>query len=210
MLDKVENRGIEKGIVKGESCGENKMALLVKKLFEQNRIDDEQKKLSEEQISRLEMIGMQWGSRYDRQWNEVYQAAKRYFDAYGNLDVPVAYISPEGYALGKWVRRQQYAHRNPQKSNAILSPERIKRLESIGMQWDKPDPWQHRYKLAQDYKKEHGNLEIPAKYKTADGIWLGRWIYDQKRMLRDGSEKLSVSQKNYWKNCWIQQEWKVN
>ena len=40
MLDKVENRGIEKGIVKGESCGENKMALLVKKLFEQNRIDD--------------------------------------------------------------------------------------------------------------------------------------------------------------------------
>ena len=33
------------------------------------------------------------------------------------------------------------------------------------------------------------------KYKTADGIWLGRWIYDQKRMLRDGSEKLSVSQK---------------
>ena len=86
-------------------------------------------------------------------------------------------------------------NRNPQKSNAILSPERIKRLESIGMQWDKPDPWQHRYKLAQDYKKEHGNLEIPAKYKTADGIWLGRWIYDQKRMLRDGSEKLSVSQK---------------
>ena len=30
VLDKVENRGIEKGIVKGESRGENKMALLVK------------------------------------------------------------------------------------------------------------------------------------------------------------------------------------
>ena len=27
VLDKVENRGIEKGIVKGESRGENKMAL---------------------------------------------------------------------------------------------------------------------------------------------------------------------------------------
>lgn len=40
VLDKVENRGIEKGIVKGESCGENKMALLVKKLLDQNRIDD--------------------------------------------------------------------------------------------------------------------------------------------------------------------------
>ena len=63
------------------------------------------------------------------------------------------------------------------------------------MQWEKPDSWHHRYGLAQNYKKEHGNLEIPAKYKTADGIWLGRWIYDQKRLLRDGSEKLSVSQK---------------
>ena len=38
VLDKVENRGIEKGIVKGESRGENKMALLVKKLLDQNRI----------------------------------------------------------------------------------------------------------------------------------------------------------------------------
>ena len=155
----------------------------------------EQKKLSTDQIVRLEMIGMHWGSRYDRQWNEIYQAVKRYFEANGNLDVPVAYISPEGYALGKWVRRQQYAYRNPEKSNAILSPERIKLLEAVGMQWDKPDPWQHRYKLAQKYKKAHGNLEIPAKYKTADGIWLSRWIYDQKRLLRGNSEKLSVSQK---------------
>lgn len=155
----------------------------------------EQKKLSADQIKRLETIGMQWGSRYDRQWNEVYQAAKRYFEANGNLDIPVAYISPEGYALGKWVRRQQYAYRNPEKSNAILSQERIELLDAIGMQWEKPDPWQHRYELAQEYKKQYGNLEIPAKYKTADGIWLSRWVYNQKRLLQSGSEKLSEEQK---------------
>ena len=63
------------------------------------------------------------------------------------------------------------------------------------MQWDKPEPWQHRYKLDQKYKKDHGNLEIPAKYKTADGIWLSRWVYDQKRLLRDNSPKLSADQK---------------
>lgn len=155
----------------------------------------EQKKLSADQIKRLETIGMQWGSRYDRQWNEVYQAAKRYFEANGNLDVPVAYVSPEGYALGKWVRRQQYAYRNPEKSNAILSQERIELLDAIGMQWEKPDPWQHRYELAQEYKRCHGNLDIPAKYKTADGIWLSRWVYNQKRLLQSGSEKLSEEQK---------------
>ena len=155
----------------------------------------EQKKLSADQIKRLETIGMQWGSRYDRQWNEVYQSAKRYFEANGNLDVPVAYVSPEGYALGKWVRRQQYAYRNPEKSNAILSQERIELLDAIGMQWEKPDSWQHRYELAQEYKKQYGNLEIPAKYKTADGIWLSRWVYNQKRLLQSGLEKLSEEQK---------------
>ena len=151
--------------------------------------------LSQDQIGRLEKIGIYWGNRNDRQWNEVYGAAKRYFEANGDLDVPVAYVSPEGYALGKWVRRQQYAYRNPEKSNAILSPQRVALLDAIGMQWEKPDPWQHRYELAQEYKRCHGNLDIPAKYKTADGIWLGRWIYNQKRLLQGEPDKLSEEQK---------------
>lgn len=63
------------------------------------------------------------------------------------------------------------------------------------MQWEKHDPWQHRYELAQEYKKQYGNLEIPAKYKTADGIWLSRWVYNQKQLLQSGSEKLGENQK---------------
>ena len=155
--------------------------------------------LSQDQIDRLEKIGIYWGNRNDRQWNEVYGAAKRYFEANRNLDVPVAYVSPEGYALGKWVRRQQYAYRNPEKSNAVLSPQRIALLDAIGMQWEKPDSWQHRYKLAQEYKRVHGNLDIPTKYKTADGIWLSKWLYDQKRLLQSESDKLSKKQKEQLK-----------
>ena len=52
VLDKVENRGIEKGIVKGESRGENKMALLVKKLLNQNRIDDVKRASEDEKTVR--------------------------------------------------------------------------------------------------------------------------------------------------------------
>ena len=55
VLDKVENRGIENGIVKGESRGENKMALLVKKLLDQNRIGDV-KRASEDEKSRAELM----------------------------------------------------------------------------------------------------------------------------------------------------------
>lgn len=55
VLDKVENRGIEIGIAKGESRGENKMALLVRKLLDQNRSDDV-KRASEDEKSRAELM----------------------------------------------------------------------------------------------------------------------------------------------------------
>ena len=64
-------------------------------------------KLTEEQVERLSRIGMYWGNRNDRKWNEGYQEAKRYFDAHGDLNVPAEYVSPGGYNLGNWVKRQR-------------------------------------------------------------------------------------------------------
>ena len=94
-------------------------------------------KLTEEQIERLNRIGMYWGNRNDRQWNQGYQEAKRYFEAHGDLKVPVNYVSPEGYALGKWVKRQRYTSQNPEKSGAVLTEERIAKLDAIGMIWNR-------------------------------------------------------------------------
>ena len=54
-------------------------------------------------------------NNYDFQWSEAYAAAKRYFEEYGSLNVPIAYTTADGIALGKWVARQQYA---PQQSRA--------------------------------------------------------------------------------------------
>ena len=146
-------------------------------------------------FERLDSVGMEWGNRNDAAWERGLEEAQKFREQFGNLQVPVAYASPEGYAFGKWVRRQQYAYRNPENSNAILSQERIELMDAIGMQWEKPDAWQHRYEQAQEYKRVHGNLEIPEKYKTTDGIRLSRWAYNQKRLLQSGSEKLSKEQK---------------
>ena len=59
VLDKVENRGIAKGIekgkVEGEIEGKNQMALLVKKLLDQSRIDDV-KRVSEDEAYRDQLI----------------------------------------------------------------------------------------------------------------------------------------------------------
>ena len=90
-----------------------------------------------QQIARLDSIGMVWGNRNDRQWNQGDQEAKRYFEAHGDLRVPVNYVSPEGYALGKWVKRQRYTRQNPEKSCGALTEERMERLDAIGMIWNK-------------------------------------------------------------------------
>ena len=90
-----------------------------------------------QQIARLDSIGMVWGNRNDRQWNQGYQEAKRYFEAHGDLRVPVNYVSPEEYDLGKWVKRQRYTRQNPEKSCGALTEERMERLDAIGMIWNK-------------------------------------------------------------------------
>ena len=90
-------------------------------------------KLTDEQVERLNRIGMYWGNRNDRQWNEGYQEAKRYFDAHSDLNVSADYVSPGGYNLGNWVKRQRYTRQNPEKSCAVLTEERIAKLDEIGM-----------------------------------------------------------------------------
>ena len=55
MLDKVENRGIAKGKIEGEMEGKAQVTTLMKKLFEQNRIDDV-KRASEDEKSRAELM----------------------------------------------------------------------------------------------------------------------------------------------------------
>lgn len=153
--------------------------------------------LQPEKAGRLESIGILWEqSNFDFKWNSAYEAAKLYFEENGSLNVPIGYTTPDGIALGKWVARQQYAYISPNNSNCKLTPARVTLLEKIGMQWEKTDPWQHKYDLAWDYLQMHGNLQIPAKYKTADGIWLGRWLYDQKVLLRKQSPRLSAEQTN--------------
>lgn len=140
------------------------------------------KKPTEEQIRRLDAIGMCWENSNEAQWMSLYQDAVDYYQMHGNLDVPTTYTSPNGAALGKWVARQRCAYLTPERTNSKLTPERVQMLNEIGMVWEKDDPWEHRYKLARDYFQKHGNLKVPAKYKTSDGIWLGRWIYEQKKI----------------------------
>ena len=147
--------------------------------------------LPQEQVERLDALGMDWTNRNDRKWMSLYDVAAAYYHEHGNLNVPSEYVTPDGVLLGKWVARQRYAYLNPDRSSARVTPERKALLDKLGMVWEKYDPWQERYDLALAYKTEHGDLEIPSVYKTADGVWLGSWVNRQRQTLNSGSSALS-------------------
>ena len=132
-------------------------------------------RLSEEHVRRLEEIGMMWGTKYDRAWEAAYAEAAAYYHAHQNLDVPIAYATVSGCKLGKWVARQRA------KGRSGLSEERRKKLEALGLVWEKPDAWEMRFALAESYFKEHGNLRVPARYK-AEGVCLNKWLNEQRQI----------------------------
>ena len=131
--------------------------------------------LTEQQIARLDSIGMVWGNRKEIAWQHGFEVAKKYHDTYGNLMVPGKYTDPDGYPLGQWIIKTRQ-----QKLNGRLKEERIAQLDEIGMVWNIFDAkWEKAYALAAAYYEENGNLNIPRSYVTAAGERLGQWVASQ-------------------------------
>ena len=135
--------------------------------------------LTDEQIKKLDSIGMDWMDRVDRVWENGFIEAKNYSEEYGNLSVPKNYRSNTDFPLGIWIQRQRGLYKNNK-----ISENRIKRLTEIGMNWN-PDNWESRFELVQQYYEEHGNINISQK-EVIQGVWLGKWIVSQKKAMQEG------------------------
>ena len=148
--------------------------------------------LSNEQIDRLNAIGMRWQSKNDIAWENGFNHAKAYADKYGSADAPLNYVCADGYKLGVWLSkcREKYA-------KGTLTDSQINQLEDIKIVWNKSrrNDWDECFEKAQAYYKEHGNLNVPPSY-VADGVWLSKWLNEQKLILqgRRSGQKLTDSQ----------------
>ena len=135
--------------------------------------------LTDEQIKKLDSIGMDWMDRVDRIWENGFIEAKNYSEEYGNLSIPKNYRSNTDFPLGIWIQRQRSLYKNNK-----ISEDRIKRLTDIGMNWN-PDNWESRFKLVKQYYEEHGTINISQK-EVVQGVWLGKWIVSQKKAMEEG------------------------
>ena len=144
--------------------------------------------LTEEQIKKLDDIGMMWTGKYERMWMAGYREAKKYFEKYGDLNVSTSYITADGFKLGDWIENQREAKKK-------IKPERKELLDGIGMLWEKEDPWEAKFKLAEDYFRSNGDLRVPSKY-VVEGVWLNKWLNEQKQRYlgKRAGKKLSKEQ----------------
>lgn len=143
--------------------------------------------LTDEQISRLEAIGMSWQNKFHNKWLANYQEAKNYYNEHKHLDMPATYRNSKGTQLGAWVVRQREAYKNSR-----LDQGKIALLNEIEMVWEKADPWQTRYQLAKNFFEEKGHLRISQEL-VVDGVWLGRWVaYQRKKKDTLTQEQISL------------------
>ena len=163
-------------------------------------------KLSKERKDLLEKIGMRFETRdNDEVWTQMYMLAELYFKEYGNLEISKKFKTlngtdedENGYNLGGWLVSQRQMYKKSK-----LSKERKDLLEKIGMRFetrDNDEVWTRMYKLTETYFKKYGNLEIPSRFKTLNGIDydengynLGQWQSWQRKMYK--KSKLSKERK---------------
>ena len=131
--------------------------------------------LAVERIAALEALGMVWDPLAE-DFARGIAALKRFRAEHGHLRVPVKYIDPSGFRLGKWI-----SHRRTEYTAGRLTPERIATLEALGMVWDP---------LAEDvarglaalerFRAEHGHLRVPNRYIDPSGLKLGSWVAERR------------------------------
>ena len=132
------------------------------------------KDLTEEQIEKLESIGMVW-DKFKEQWDETYAIAKAYYVENDSLEgLKDKKLNDKNIYL--WLGDQIKSY-----NKGTLSEERTQLLEQIGVVWNKNEArWQEMYDLAKKYYEENGSLVLITDINLKNWIQVQRQAYKGK------------------------------
>jgi len=117
-------------------------------------------------------------------WERQFAKLREFRERIGHCRVPAKWkaYSP----LARWVQAQRR-----RKKLGILLPDRVRRLESLGFEWNPPphvtvngEAWARMFAHLVRFQQEHGHTEVPRKFRGVPG--LAEWKHTQRRMDRDG------------------------
>ncbi|MFJ6785616.1 Helicase associated domain protein [Streptomyces yangpuensis] len=112
-----------------------------------------------------------------RDWRRGAEAALRYRQREGHLDVPYEHIEAAGkFPLGRWLSDQRRAYRA-----GTMTGERAAELEGLGIVWDTADAgFEENLGAARAYHSLHGTLAAPRGATALDQA-VGQWLTNIRR-----------------------------
>ena len=118
-------------------------------------------------------------------WEVGFSHLEKFVEKNGHARIPQNFCTKEGINLGIWIHSQR---RRKEK----LSPERIARLDSLGLDWNPINTqWEEGFSHLEKFVEREGHTRVPRNICTKEGINLGIWIGKQ----RTRKEKLSPERK---------------
>lgn len=140
-------------VPKGYVCEDGyNLSIFIKNLRKKNKEGG----LSDEQIEILRSMGLTFSSLKTATWDEKIELLKKYKEEHGDLLVPWNYETEDGFHLGTMM-----VDLSSKARKGEIDKERLAQLEEIGFSID-TGMWKKRFARLEAYKKEHGNLRIPA------------------------------------------------
>jgi hypothetical protein len=130
--------------------------------------------ISSSRIQKLEEIGFEWGGHINRPgWDAMFSALQRFHRTHGYC--AVSQHDPDNGKLGTWVMVQRLA-----KRMSRLSPERIQKLESLGIEWEPHNAaWEEKFGQLVDFKNKHEHCAVPTGWQENKGLAI--WVAVQRR-----------------------------
>lgn len=151
-----------------------RLGFWIDKIRRMRRKTPETEMLNSERIDKLSKIGMRWDTKYEVAWLNGYTEARNVYEKYGHLNVNSEFVTETGYELGSWISRQK-------RKFSSLDIKKQELLNSMGITGKKAYSWDEKFQLAKAYYEEYLSLDIPHDYVT-DGVWLGKWLTEQKQI----------------------------
>lgn len=148
--------------------------------------------LSQDQINRLNVLGMKWVKREHpyRDFDYYYQQLIKFYRREGHIKVPTRFIDPDtGCHLGNFINCVRQAKRGT-GHDIVLTDRQIEMLNDLGMVWQvqaSPLPFDTYYEELLRYYRREGHIRVPGNYIVPEnGCKLGKFI-QRMRAIRAGT-----------------------
>ena len=131
--------------------------------------------LTPDHIKRLDSIDFIWDP-FNEQWEEGFAALQKFHEREGHCRVSQSLVV-DGRKLGLWVHSQRQNRQNRRKA---LTPERVKRLDSIEFIWDPfTEQWEEGFAALQKFHEREGHCRVTKEVRV-NGLNLGNWVRTQR------------------------------